>query len=65
MHLRGEERLVYKQTSKGCPSSRPGGTPSGRGCHWHALGRPARPSTPSMTVDIKREASRLEKVLRV
>jgi hypothetical protein len=61
-HLRGEERLLYKQTSKGRRSSRPGGTPSGHGCRRHALGQPAGPRTPSQVVEIKRrEAWRLAK----
>jgi hypothetical protein len=65
MHLRGEERLVYEQTSKGCRSSRPGGTPSGCGRRRRALGRSAGPRMPSQVVEIKRrEAWRLEKVLR-
>jgi hypothetical protein len=63
MHLRGKERLVYKQTSKGHRSSRPGGTPSGRGRRRRVLGRPASLRTSSMTMEISRgTAWRLEKL---
>jgi hypothetical protein len=63
MHLRGEERLVYEQSSKGRRSSRPGGTPSGCGRHRRVLGRPASLRTSSMTVEISRGTTwRLEKL---
>jgi hypothetical protein len=64
-NLHGEERLVYKQTSKDRRSSRPGGTPSGRGHRRRDLGQPAGPRSPSQVVEIKRQKPwRLEKVLR-
>jgi hypothetical protein len=48
MHLRGEERLVYEQTSKYRRSSHSGGTPSGYERRRRALGRPAILRTSSM-----------------
>jgi hypothetical protein len=50
MHLRGEERLVYKQTSKDRHISHPGGTPSGCEPHQCALGRPTSLRTPSLVM---------------
>jgi hypothetical protein len=54
MHLRGEERLVYKQTSKDHRSSHPGGTPSGCERRWCALGQPASLRMPSLVMEISR-----------
>jgi hypothetical protein len=63
MHLRGEERLVYEQTSKGRRSSHPGGTPSGCGRRERVLGRPVSLRMSSMTMEISRGTTwRLEKL---
>ena len=55
MCLHDEERLVYEQTSKGCRSSRPGGTLSGREHRQMCPRLTSKPWTPSMVMEIKDE----------
>jgi hypothetical protein len=62
MYLRGEEQLVYEQTSKDHRISHPGGTPSGCEHRRCVLGLPASLRMPSTIMEInRREASRVLK----